>query len=195
MKILLANADRSFLNAFKRLLEMNGYEVATAFDGIQAISGTRTESPDIVILDSELPLVDTDRLAAEAESSGIYCLTLLESQLSSELLTTRLHASEYLTLPFTAEEITGVLSDLGKLRKGKEKFKLEGIEADGSGLTFGGQRITLSEYRILKQLSEGQNPGADAGTVYVSALNSKLGKLGSDARIQYIIQKGYSVVK
>ncbi len=40
MKILLAVPDRDLLQAYERLLGLNGHEVTAVFDGIQAVTQT-----------------------------------------------------------------------------------------------------------------------------------------------------------
>ncbi|RKY82058.1 response regulator [candidate division KSB1 bacterium] len=50
-KILLIDDDSDFVNANKLLLEKNGFEVVTAFDGEEGLKKAEVENPDLIVLD------------------------------------------------------------------------------------------------------------------------------------------------
>jgi len=50
-KILLIDDDSDFVNANKLLLEKNGFEVVTAFDGEEGLKKAEGENPDLIVLD------------------------------------------------------------------------------------------------------------------------------------------------
>lgn len=55
MKILIAEDDDHTRNALREVLSMEGYEVMTASDGIQAVDFFRVMKPDFVCLDVMMP--------------------------------------------------------------------------------------------------------------------------------------------
>lgn len=57
-KILLADDDPDVVEVLSMLLEEEGYEIATARDGAEALEKLEGESPDLVILDLLMPRVD-----------------------------------------------------------------------------------------------------------------------------------------
>ncbi|VVB95176.1 Chemotaxis protein CheY [uncultured archaeon] len=57
-KILIVDDEMDTLLPLKRSLEVEDYLVIEAFDGQEAINKTRTEIPDIILLDLMLPGMD-----------------------------------------------------------------------------------------------------------------------------------------
>jgi DNA-binding response OmpR family regulator len=57
-KILLADDDASLLMALKIRLEKAGAEVVTATDGYNSLAKARSEQPDLLILDVNMPAGD-----------------------------------------------------------------------------------------------------------------------------------------
>ena len=63
MKLLLVDDHSVFLNSLNVLLSANGYKVVgTASNGIEALKKSRLLSPDLILMDIEMP--DCDGLAA-----------------------------------------------------------------------------------------------------------------------------------
>jgi len=54
-KILIVDDDQDTRQVLKIRLETNGYETAFAWDAVTAISVTREERPDLILLDFGLP--------------------------------------------------------------------------------------------------------------------------------------------
>ena len=57
-KVLVAEDDRQMANILKMLLEKYGYNVKTAFDGMETLKEIRDWKPQLVVLDVMLPVVD-----------------------------------------------------------------------------------------------------------------------------------------
>lgn len=58
MKILLVEDHEEIWDFLSRRLKRRGYDVAVATDGQEGIDKSKSESPDIVLLDMNLPTVD-----------------------------------------------------------------------------------------------------------------------------------------
>ena len=69
----------------RRLLEMSGFQVTEAVNGVEAVSKAELEDPEIILMDLSLPLVDG--LAATRRSAS--CLILRLCQSSQSQRTTR----------------------------------------------------------------------------------------------------------
>lgn len=61
-KILIADDEAEIRDVLRLYLEKDGYEVAEASDGVEAMEKLRKEKPDLVILDIMMPGLDGYRL-------------------------------------------------------------------------------------------------------------------------------------
>lgn len=72
--VLLATARRSLANWFKVALATAGLSLTVSPDGLHALMSAVRESPDLVILDDDLPGVDAERveemLARDGRTAG-----------------------------------------------------------------------------------------------------------------------------
>ena len=57
-KILIVDDERDMVSALSIRLQAMGYEVVTAYDGIEALEKARNEHPDLMLLDIMLPKLD-----------------------------------------------------------------------------------------------------------------------------------------
>ncbi len=106
MRILFCNPERDLLLTYSRLLEAEGFEVSTAFDGPQ-LSAALAGGPAFVILDSALPRMDAAamlRYLAE-QQNGVLLLVNDRKTLSPyrELLS----EDAFLFYPFSPQELLG----------------------------------------------------------------------------------------
>ena len=58
MKVLIVEDDPAVRQSLERSLTFEGYTVATADDGLTALSAVQEHHPDAVILDLGLPTLD-----------------------------------------------------------------------------------------------------------------------------------------
>ena len=57
-KILVVDDDPDILEALAMILESQGYQVATAKDGVEGLANLKAENPDLMILDLLMPKMD-----------------------------------------------------------------------------------------------------------------------------------------
>ena len=57
-KILIIDDEQGFLDLVSERLELEGYDVATAFDGENGIQKAKTWHPDLIICDVKMPKKD-----------------------------------------------------------------------------------------------------------------------------------------
>ena len=79
-KILIVEDDETSLYLARFILEKNGYEVIEARDGLEAFDKTSKETPDLILMDMQLPKLDgyeaTRRIKAEEKLSKIPIVAL-----------------------------------------------------------------------------------------------------------------------
>jgi CheY-like chemotaxis protein len=57
-KVLIVEDDETLREIYALKLEMAGFEVETAGDGLEALEQIRVEAPDLIILDMMMPRLD-----------------------------------------------------------------------------------------------------------------------------------------
>jgi CheY-like chemotaxis protein len=75
VKVLFVEDDASVAQMYRLKLELDGYTVEVAGDGVSALEKARTSHPDIIFLDIRLPKLDglgvLEALRAEAGTQNI----------------------------------------------------------------------------------------------------------------------------
>src|ERR1051325_9907783 len=144
-RILIVDDDRKILDLLLDLLAVEGYEVATAGDGSEAIDLARSFNPDIVISDVVMPNVSglelCRRLKEDARTAYVPVLLISGLATSDDANIEGLHAGadDYLELPFRNEELLMKVARLverhriGKaLKESEERYRrLVELSPDG----------------------------------------------------------------
>jgi PAS domain S-box-containing protein len=111
-KILVVDDEIDIVGWLKHFLTHNGYEVAEAYDGIQALDAVSGEKPDLILLDLKMPRMDgrttIRRLREQPESRDIPIIVLSANPVSSE--TERIQmmgmgVRQFLRKPVTVEDL------------------------------------------------------------------------------------------
>ena len=165
-KILVIEDDRSLAEVLSYNLKQAGYDVLVATDGQDGLLQAQIKSPDIVVLDLMLPVVDgldvCRRLRADASTRDILIVMLTaKAEESDEIVGFSLGADEYVTKPFSVKVLLERIKALRRRRSGDTVSTDEvttrlGVTvdrrrhqaaADGKPL-----QLTRSEFRLLDTL-------------------------------------------
>lgn len=109
-KILVVDDDFSINELIKVNLELNGYNVIQAFDGIKAFALAKQEVPSLIILDVMMPEIDGFTVAKrirenpQTKDIPIIMLTAL-SQLNDKVNGFNIGVDDYLVKPFEIDEL------------------------------------------------------------------------------------------
>ena len=109
-RILLADDEEDIKTVVTMFLESQGYEVLTAFDGLDALEKTRTEKPDLILLDIMMPVLDgyevCKRLKEDATTGNIPILILsAAAHVESVDRGLKAGARDYIVKPFEPEKL------------------------------------------------------------------------------------------
>ncbi|WP_371372652.1 response regulator transcription factor [Sporomusa aerivorans] len=105
--VLVVDDEPKILRIIEHSLSREGYEVATAIDGQQAIEQFQRQDYDLVILDLALPRVDgfqVCRTIRETSSVPIIILSVRNQEVD-KILGFNLGVDDYLTKPFSPVEL------------------------------------------------------------------------------------------
>jgi len=108
MRVLVVDDEPAVRAALERALGLEGYEVALAEDGEDALRALRRERPELVVLDVLMPGLDgvavCRRLRREGDRTPILMLTARDA-VSDRVAGLDAGADDYLVKPFALEEL------------------------------------------------------------------------------------------
>jgi two-component system, OmpR family, response regulator MprA len=155
----VADDDRAVREALERALQLNGFDVALAADGNEALTSTAERTPDALILDVMMPGYDgldvTRRLRREGNRVPILLLTARDA-VGDRVEGLDAGADDYLPKPFALEELLARLRALLRradaapaemLRFADLTFDVGSMEARRGGRRF---ELTTTEAHLLE---------------------------------------------
>jgi two-component system phosphate regulon response regulator PhoB len=112
--VLLVEDEEQLRRVMKDLLEREGYRVAEARDGVQALDQVDRFAPDVIILDLNLPGIDGYSVLAQLRSRPatrtipVVVLTAKGDE-DNEVRVFDLGADDFITKPFRAKALSARL--------------------------------------------------------------------------------------
>lgn len=107
MALILIVEDETAIRELIRLnLELAGFDVEEAGDGVEGLNAVRKQKPDLVLLDIMMPKMDGFTLLEELKNDDIpvICLTAKDS-VRDKVKGLELGADDYMTKPFESLEL------------------------------------------------------------------------------------------
>jgi two-component system alkaline phosphatase synthesis response regulator PhoP len=170
--VLLVEDEENLHEALKLNLELEGYDVTSAYDGATAIKTLQGEYFDLIILDVMLPEMDginvTETIRISNNEVPILILSAKNSS-ADRVLGLKKGADDYLTKPFNLEELLlRVQKLIDKNKKMQDKSTIgDTYVFDNNSIDFKAQEATVStgkkiqlskkETMLLKLLIENKN--------------------------------------
>jgi DNA-binding response OmpR family regulator len=164
-QVLIIDDDTSLLDVLSLAVEDAGYRALTATDGSRGLAIIRSEKPDVVICDINMPGVDgftlCRKLRAENNLVPLIMLTSRDSEID-ETLGLELGADDYISKPFSTRVLLARVAALLRreaLRGGAEREKpltqgdLE-VFPERLEVRYKGEplKVTVTEFRLLEVL-------------------------------------------
>ena len=115
-KIFIVEDELDFLSTLRERLEFEGFVVATAVDGEEALKKIPQEKPDLILLDIMLPEMNGYQVCRELKSNPEtktipVVVVTAKSQESDKFWAKETGADDYLTKPFEMEELLQKIQD------------------------------------------------------------------------------------
>ncbi len=108
--ILIADDEPDIVETIKFLVESEGYECLTAFDGESALNLAKERMPDLMLLDVMMPKINGYKVSRllkfDAKYKNIPILMITaRSQEEDKIIGEETGADEYITKPFDIDEV------------------------------------------------------------------------------------------
>jgi two-component system, OmpR family, response regulator MprA len=218
--ILVVDDDRKITDMLRRTLIYEGYRVATAADGEEALIKAQSERPDLVVLDWLMPRLnglETARMLREAGPAPILMLTARDA-VEQRVEGLNSGADDYLVKPFAPEELlarirallrrtdttekgsTLIYADLTldpltrETRRGARSFNLTPKEFDLLSYLMRHPRQVILRERILQDVWGYDFDGnGNVLEVYVGYLRTKTEAGGETRLIHTVRGVGYAL--
>lgn len=164
-RILVVDDEPRFIQLVEANLSTEDYEVITAMDGQEAVNKIASESPNLVLLDVMMPVLDgfeTCKRIREFSTVPIIMLTAKGAE-KDRVRGLEIGADDYIVKPFSANEL------LARVKAVLRRAKISDLSSDQSVFTHGGLRIdyaraevklnddpvylSATEYRLLLQFA------------------------------------------
>jgi len=203
IRVLLVDDEPALTNLLKMALHYEGWQIEVAGDGKEAVAKYHEFGPDLLVLDIMLPDIDGLQILKMIRESEGYTPTLFLTARDSVLdrvngLTAG--ADDYLTKPFSLEELVARLRGLLRRSKameapGDEVLKVGDLVLDGASreVTRAGESIplTVTEFELLRYLMRNPRRAIDRAEILDRVWNYDFGGRSSvvDLYISYLRRK------
>ncbi len=165
-RILVADDDEAVCDTIEDALHLAGYLTVRAKDGQMAIDRVRSDRPDLVILDVNMPKLDGFEVLRKMRSLSISTPAILltaRHEREDTVTGLKLGADDYVKKPFGLEELLLRVAAVLRRVNGENDVTLTcgpiALSAARHEVICAGNAIDLSptEFRLLEYLMENKN--------------------------------------
>jgi DNA-binding response OmpR family regulator len=167
-RILVVDDESNIRNVVKEYAEFEGYEVAEAEDGMQAIEAVKNNDFDIIVMDVMMPKLDGYSACKEIKKIKSIPVIMLSARGEEydKLFGFEIGVDDYVVKPFSPKELMARIKVVMKrnaapAEQASEKLKFEGLEIDMAGreVYVNGQKTSMTpkEYDLLFFLVKNKN--------------------------------------
>ncbi|HET7873013.1 MAG TPA: response regulator, partial [Terriglobales bacterium] len=222
MSILLADDDLQLATFLSKSLESEGYAVRTALDEATVLAELERQSYQLIILDLNFGPTDGLQLLERLRKSGLQTPIIVLSarnRVSDRIRSLQLGADDYVTKPFSFQELSARASSLlrrkvdpglntlrvedlevqpatRKVRRGQREIRLSPREFDLLHLLIRRSGETISRTMLLQECW-GHEAESDSNLVdvYVNYLRKKIDSAGEPKLLFTVRGEGYRLGK
>ncbi len=148
--ILVVEDEKPILDILKFNLEKEGYKVAVAADGEEAVIMARQVNPDLILLDVMLPKLDGFGVCKSVRTwsqAPIIMLTAKGEEVD-KIKGLELGADDYITKPFSMRELSARIK--ANMRRLNTDAPAEASHQTGSIITSGELKIDCDRYEVYR---------------------------------------------
>ncbi len=149
-KILIIEDEKPISDIIKFNLEKEGFEIITAFDGLEGLSLARSIDVDLILLDIMLPGLDGFEVCKKIrEKSNVpIIMATAKAEEVDKVLGLEFGADDYITKPFSIRELTARIK--ANIRRTAMPIQQGASENSKTVITSGKLAIDLLKYEVSK---------------------------------------------
>ena len=174
-RLLIADDDEELVKMLKSYLEIKGFEILTAGDGLEVLEKL-SKNPDLILLDINLPRMDGIEVCRKIRNETACPILFLTARVEEQDRVNGLLSGgdDYITKPFSLKELEARITAHLK-REERQKFRTSSryenglwIDYAGKEVRFEGKEIPLTrlEYEIVEFLSAHPGQVFDRERIY-----------------------------
>ncbi|MDO8472664.1 MAG: response regulator transcription factor [Dehalococcoidia bacterium] len=164
MSILVIDDDPRIMDLMEHILDLEGYRVIKAAGGIAGLAAAANQSPDLIILDIQMPDIDGYAVCSQIRETSQVPIIMVSARDEDQDKIKGLEcgADDYVTKPFCVQELTARVKTV--LRRAKyadqpvqSEFRLGPLVMDFAKhrVQSGGTdvNLTATEFRLVSYLA------------------------------------------
>jgi len=164
--VLVVDDEATVRQALERALRLEGFAVATAAGGVEALDAIGRMPPSAVVLDVTMPDLDGVTVVRRLRAEGVdvpVCILSARDEVADRVAGLEAGADDYLVKPFALEELTARLNALLRRRgaNGAGPYVVADVVVDPRRhvATRGGRELDLTrrEFELLETFA--RHPG------------------------------------
>lgn len=174
-RLLIADDDEELVKMLKSYLEIKGFEILTAGDGLEVLEKL-SKNPDLILLDINMPRMDGIEVCRKIRNETACPILFLTARVEEQDRVNGLLSGgdDYITKPFSLKELEARITAHLK-REERQKFRTSSryenglwIDYAGKEVRFEGKEIPLIrlEYEIVEFLSAHPGQVFDRERIY-----------------------------
>ena len=166
-KILIVDDDVNICELLRLYLEKDGFETLVANDGRTAVDYALKHSPDLILLDIMLPVLDGWQVCREIRKSSQVPIIMLtaKGETFDKILGLELGADDYVCKPFDTKEVIARIKAV--LRRSNDNDKQNQVEE----VRYDKLRINLTNYELVVDSKRIDTPPKELELIYHLASN------------------------
>ena len=163
LKILLVDDDPNIRQLVNLYLEKEGFEVAMADRGDEALKLFRESPPNLILLDVMLPGMDGWQVCREVRKTSNIPIIMLtaKDETFDKVLGLELGADDYVVKPFDMKELVARIKAVSR--------RFQAAEAPDRELSFPGLTININQYSVKYMGKELEMPPTELELLYFLA--------------------------
>ena len=166
-RILVVDDDTNICELLRLYLEKEGYEVALAHNGSDAVTAFRELSPSLMLLDIKLPVLDGWQVCREVRKFSDKPIIMLtaKGETFDKVLGFELGADDYVVKPFDAKEV------MARVKAVLRRSGSSAAQADIKEVRYDKLSINLTNYELRVDGKKVDTPPKELELIYHLASN------------------------